>query len=174
MKLPKKEGEPHFGAFGAAMLKKMGWSEGSGVGKNLQGMAEAITVKKKDDTAGIGGDPSFNYGEKWWESVYDSSAKLDALAGLESDSGADSSDSDSDDSDDDAAPKGKEAAKTKNSKKKGKRKKQASDSSGSDSSDSESDGEVEAGRDGIRCTATKAELAIAKVRATMPARLGSF
>jgi len=39
--------------FGFLMLKKMGWSEGVGLGKNEQGVVEAIKVKKRKEAEGI-------------------------------------------------------------------------------------------------------------------------
>lgn len=36
------------------MLMKMGWSEGKGLGKELQGAATHVTVAKKTDSAGLG------------------------------------------------------------------------------------------------------------------------
>ena len=35
------------------MLQKMGWQEGSGLGKEQQGMTEHIKVKKLEDGAGV-------------------------------------------------------------------------------------------------------------------------
>eukprot|EP00670_Eutreptiella_braarudii_P007033 CAMPEP_0174287026 /NCGR_PEP_ID=MMETSP0809-20121228/14116_1 /TAXON_ID=73025 ORGANISM="Eutreptiella gymnastica-like, Strain CCMP1594" /NCGR_SAMPLE_ID=MMETSP0809 /ASSEMBLY_ACC=CAM_ASM_000658 /LENGTH=182 /DNA_ID=CAMNT_0015383355 /DNA_START=70 /DNA_END=618 /DNA_ORIENTATION=- len=40
--------------FGFLMLQKMGWQEGSGLGKEQQGMTEHIKVKKLEDGAGLG------------------------------------------------------------------------------------------------------------------------
>jgi hypothetical protein len=35
------------------MLEKMGWEKGQGLGKEKDGMKEAIEVKKKEDTLGV-------------------------------------------------------------------------------------------------------------------------
>jgi hypothetical protein len=35
------------------LLKKMGWSEGKGLGKNLQGIPDPIRVVKKEDNSGV-------------------------------------------------------------------------------------------------------------------------
>jgi hypothetical protein len=35
------------------LMKKMGWTEGKGLGKNLQGIADPIRVVKKDDNSGV-------------------------------------------------------------------------------------------------------------------------
>ena len=41
-------------SFARRQMEKMGWTEGKGLGKNEDGMAEHIRQKKKDDTAGLG------------------------------------------------------------------------------------------------------------------------
>ncbi len=42
-----------FGGFGERLLRQQGWEKGEGLGKNKTGVAEAIQVKKKEDTAGV-------------------------------------------------------------------------------------------------------------------------
>jgi hypothetical protein len=42
-----------FGGFGERLLRKQGWEKGEGLGKNKTGVAEAIQVKKKEDSAGV-------------------------------------------------------------------------------------------------------------------------
>ena len=41
------------GGFGERMLKSMGWNKGQGLGRNADGIKEAIQVKKKEDTVGV-------------------------------------------------------------------------------------------------------------------------
>ena len=41
------------GGLGERLLKSMGWSEGKGLGRQEDGIASAIEVKKKDDAAGV-------------------------------------------------------------------------------------------------------------------------
>lgn len=41
-------------SFGFKMMMKMGWSDGRGLGKELQGNAKHVTVSKKVDNAGLG------------------------------------------------------------------------------------------------------------------------
>ena len=41
-------------SFGFKMMMKMGWSDGLGLGKELQGNAKHVTVTKKTDNAGLG------------------------------------------------------------------------------------------------------------------------
>jgi len=40
--------------FAHAQLEKMGWSQGTGLGKNRDGMVSHIKVKKREDGAGLG------------------------------------------------------------------------------------------------------------------------
>lgn len=42
--------------FGFAMLQKMGWKEGTGLGKDLQGSTEHIKVKQLEERVGLGGE----------------------------------------------------------------------------------------------------------------------
>ncbi|KAG7672834.1 hypothetical protein Ndes2526B_g08310 [Nannochloris sp. 'desiccata'] len=80
-----------YGGFGERMLRTMGWDKGQGLGKEQQGMKEAIEVKKKEDTVGVGSVARWNWDDKWWERAFDSAAQT-----VDKDS-SDSSDSDSDD-----------------------------------------------------------------------------
>ncbi|OXU20465.1 hypothetical protein TSAR_012321 [Trichomalopsis sarcophagae] len=58
--------------FAKAQLLKYGWTEGKGLGKNENGIAEALRPKLKFDTSGVGHkDLEF----EWWESVYDKALK---------------------------------------------------------------------------------------------------
>ena len=41
------------GGFGQRMLEKMGWKKGEGLGKDKDGVTEALEVKNKQDTAGV-------------------------------------------------------------------------------------------------------------------------
>jgi hypothetical protein len=42
-----------FGGVGQKLLEKLGWREGQGLGKEKNGRAEALEVKKKEDTRGV-------------------------------------------------------------------------------------------------------------------------
>lgn len=44
-----------YGGFGERMLRSMGWEKGQGLGRNNDGIKEAIEVKKKEDTVGVRG-----------------------------------------------------------------------------------------------------------------------
>ena len=84
-----------FGGFGERLLRKQGWEKGEGLGKNKTGRAEAIQVKKKEDTSGVclqtlfllfpSGSCGFYHrypvqvgasrgqivSDKWWEGAFD-------------------------------------------------------------------------------------------------------
>ncbi|GAB4815210.1 hypothetical protein N2152v2_002256 [Parachlorella kessleri] len=83
-----------YGGFGERMLKTMGWEKGQGLGLNANGIKEAIQVKKKEDTVGVGGNGSWKWEEKYWETAYESVQLTNK--------GSDSSDDDSSDDDSEA------------------------------------------------------------------------
>lgn len=56
-------------------MRKHGWKNGKGLGKNEDGMTDAIKVKIKADNAGIGLDPGEQFSFHWWEHVFEKSAK---------------------------------------------------------------------------------------------------
>jgi Pin2-interacting protein X1 len=49
-------------------MERMGWTEGKGLGKNNDGIAEHIKIKKRDDAAGLGTENAPQDGPKdnWW------------------------------------------------------------------------------------------------------------
>lgn len=63
------------GGMGERLLRNMGWQDGQGLGKAGQGMVEALQVKKKEDTVGVGANKTWKWEEKWWENAFDSAAK---------------------------------------------------------------------------------------------------
>ena len=84
MKIPNFDTAPKekaYSGYGKAMLSKMGWSEGDGLGKNRQGMSEALKVKKRELQQGLGADEALRYkwrkngGKATFESAADKFAK---------------------------------------------------------------------------------------------------
>jgi Pin2-interacting protein X1 len=64
--------------FAQNQLKKLGWSDGDGLGKRRQGRASHITVTKREDNVGLG-HSGYNQDatQQWWkDSVGDTLAKL--------------------------------------------------------------------------------------------------
>ncbi|XP_050458249.1 G patch domain-containing protein 4 [Cataglyphis hispanica] len=59
--------------FAKTQLLKYGWKEGKGLGKNENGLTEALRPMLKFDNAGIGYNE--NSSEHWWEALYDNAAK---------------------------------------------------------------------------------------------------
>eukprot|EP00924_Labyrinthula_sp_SR-Ha-C_P005621 snap_masked-scaffold_14-processed-gene-0.8-mRNA-1 protein AED:0.20 eAED:0.60 QI:0/-1/0/1/-1/1/1/0/179 len=64
--------------FGKNFLKKFGWKEGDGLGKNRQGNSEHIKVQKRDDNVGLGssGKEKSNGLDQtaWWDDVFANAA----------------------------------------------------------------------------------------------------
>ena len=83
-----------YGGLGERLLKSMGWERGQGLGKDAQGMKEALDVKKKEDTVGVGGNARWNWEDRWWERTFDSAAHT-----VDHSTVSDSSTSSSDDDD---------------------------------------------------------------------------
>lgn len=52
------------------MLKKFGWADGQGLGKEGTGMREAIKVRKKDDNKGVGASLRMEPEGRWWEDAF--------------------------------------------------------------------------------------------------------
>ena len=89
-----------FGGLGERLLSKFGWIAGKGLGKDEQGMAEAIEIQKKEDTGGVGAGPGRNW-DSWWEDAYaEAATRVRATACGDEPSSSSSSDDSSDDEDD--------------------------------------------------------------------------
>ncbi|EFJ50365.1 hypothetical protein VOLCADRAFT_120649 [Volvox carteri f. nagariensis] len=61
-----------YGGLGQRLMERMGWSKGQGLGKEKHGMKDAIEVKKKEDTLGVGANGAWNWEQKYWEDAYNS------------------------------------------------------------------------------------------------------
>ncbi|KAI0240336.1 G patch domain-containing protein 4 [Lamellibrachia satsuma] len=55
-------------------LEKHGWQKGSGLGRGENGIKEAIKVKIKNDTTGVGHDPGKEFSFHWWDHVFNKAA----------------------------------------------------------------------------------------------------
>lgn len=64
-------------AWAMKMLQKQGWKEGSGLGKEGQGMSSHIRIAKKDDSLGVGAKAAQqdNFMDQWWFAAYAAGAK---------------------------------------------------------------------------------------------------
>lgn len=81
---------------GASLLKKMGWSEGDGLGRQKQGTSVALrAVKRSEETLGIGASTADTHGTAGWNDTSNSFASvLNNLQQHHGDSSASSSDDD--------------------------------------------------------------------------------
>ncbi|GFR98255.1 G patch domain-containing protein 4 [Elysia marginata] len=61
--------------FARRQLKKHGWKEGSGLGKDEHGMADPIKVSLKMDKTGVGHDPGKEFTDHWWLRVFNEAAQ---------------------------------------------------------------------------------------------------
>ncbi|XP_049882840.1 G patch domain-containing protein 4 [Pectinophora gossypiella] len=61
--------------FARKQLEKYGWTDGKGLGKNENGISEALKPKLKRSVTGIGHDPAADFTEHWWSALYDKAAK---------------------------------------------------------------------------------------------------
>lgn len=61
--------------FAEDQLKKFGWKEGDGLGRNNQGESLPVKVSFKFDTAGVGFNLSDQFTNNWWENLFDSTSK---------------------------------------------------------------------------------------------------
>uniref|UniRef100_A0A8C0IZW1 G patch domain-containing protein 4 n=1 Tax=Chelonoidis abingdonii TaxID=106734 RepID=A0A8C0IZW1_CHEAB len=60
--------------FAEQQLQRHGWKQGRGLGKQENGISEAIKVKVKCDTAGVGHDPAEQFTFHWWDHLFNKSA----------------------------------------------------------------------------------------------------
>ncbi|RHY52507.1 hypothetical protein DYB26_000583 [Aphanomyces astaci] len=86
-------------SFAKRQMEKMGWTEGKGLGKDEQGMATHIKVKRREENAGVGVETKEKEDQtnQWWYNVYNNVASKIVV--------------DASDDDDDAAAKAKKAKK---------------------------------------------------------------
>lgn len=61
--------------FAKNQLYKSGWIDGKGIGRNEDGISEALKVKIKADNAGVGHDPGEQFTYHWWDHAFRKSAQ---------------------------------------------------------------------------------------------------
>ena len=56
------------------LMKKMGWSEGKGLGKKDDGSTECLQVQRRTEFLGLGNTPEAgsDWKDQWWEKGYSS------------------------------------------------------------------------------------------------------
>ncbi|XP_038018080.1 G patch domain-containing protein 4 [Motacilla alba alba] len=60
--------------FAETQLRRHGWRRGQGLGRREDGIAQAIRVKVKCDTAGVGHDAAEPFTFHWWDHVFNKAA----------------------------------------------------------------------------------------------------
>jgi len=61
--------------FATNELRKHGWSDGKGLGKKEHGIKEAIKIKRKNNTSGLGLDIAEQFTYHWWDHAFNKAAK---------------------------------------------------------------------------------------------------
>jgi len=61
--------------FATAHMEGLGWSRGTGLGKNGQGIVDAIKPKLKFDQSGVGHNRAEEFEFQWWDHVFNKAAK---------------------------------------------------------------------------------------------------
>ncbi|CAH2056274.1 unnamed protein product, partial [Iphiclides podalirius] len=61
--------------FARKQLEKYGWTAGKGLGKNENGISEALKPKIKRSVTGVGHDLASDFTEHWWNNLYNKAAK---------------------------------------------------------------------------------------------------
>ena len=63
--------------YGMKLMKAMGWTEGTGLGKSASGNVDCLQIKRRDDQLGLGFDKAekFRWSNNWWENSYNDSIK---------------------------------------------------------------------------------------------------
>jgi hypothetical protein len=65
------EEEKASGNVGLAMMARMGWKEGSGLGKEGKGQVKAVSVRKRTDGLGLGAGLAQKQAEEMWKAATD-------------------------------------------------------------------------------------------------------
>ena len=87
-------------SFARKQLEKMGWSEGTGLGKKRDGMVTHIRTKKREESVGLGGERKIveEQSDMWWmDNVGSTLARLQQAKKRKSMSSDNGSDDDSKD-----------------------------------------------------------------------------
>uniref|UniRef100_A0A493TW30 G patch domain-containing protein 4 n=2 Tax=Anas platyrhynchos TaxID=8839 RepID=A0A493TW30_ANAPP len=61
-------------SFAEGLLRRHGWSQGKGLGKKEDGISQALRVKVKCDSAGVGHNAAEQFSFHWWDHVFNESA----------------------------------------------------------------------------------------------------
>lgn len=64
-----------YGGIGQKLLEKMGWSNGEGLGKDRNGIRDAVKLKTQFHTHGLGHKPEPEWKTHNWTEIYESSLR---------------------------------------------------------------------------------------------------
>jgi hypothetical protein len=57
--------------FGRALLEKMGWTAGTGLGAKRDGCIEPLAVKSRPEKLGVGAERRRDFRDAWWEKAFE-------------------------------------------------------------------------------------------------------
>lgn len=60
--------------FAEEQLLKHGWTQGKGLGRKENGITQALRINLKQDTHGVGHDPSKEFTNHWWNELFNKTA----------------------------------------------------------------------------------------------------
>ncbi|XP_035427036.1 G patch domain-containing protein 4 [Cygnus atratus] len=61
-------------SFAEGLLRRHGWRQGKGLGKREDGISQALRVRVKCDSAGVGHNAAEQFSFHWWDHVFNESA----------------------------------------------------------------------------------------------------
>merc|ERR1712113_80647 len=61
-------------SFAEKLMRKQGWTDGQGLGRQEQGIVDPIKATLKFDTTGIGHDIAKEFTNNWWDLAYKKAA----------------------------------------------------------------------------------------------------
>lgn len=74
MSIITPEVKSHGMKFAEEQLLKHGWTQGKGLGRKENGITQALRIRLKQDTHGVGHDPSKEFTNHWWNELFNKTA----------------------------------------------------------------------------------------------------
>lgn len=74
MSIINPEVKSHGMKFAEEQLLKHGWTQGKGLGRKENGITQALRIRLKQDTHGVGHDPSKEFTNHWWNELFNKTA----------------------------------------------------------------------------------------------------
>ena len=65
--------------FGIKMMEKMGWKDGDGLGRDMDGIIDPLQIKRRDENLGMGAEldtvvGKFQWKDQFWDDAYNQAA----------------------------------------------------------------------------------------------------